>query len=116
MLLDDPCSTQNAGEPGLDPEVVADLAEGHFDLPTPDVPGQDLQRLAGGIGAQQRLRIKATQGIAQQNPADRHDRQPGMAPHGGGGAELDEAIALAIPTRHAHALPPEPVEGALSPP
>ena len=82
-----------------------DRLRSDFDLPTPDVPGEDLQRLTRGIGAQQRLRIEAAQGIAQQNPADRHDGQPGMAPHGGSGAELDEAITFAVPARYAHALP-----------
>src|SRR5579884_1738094 len=75
-----------------------DRLRGDLDLPAPDVPGEDLQRLARGVGAQQRLRIEPAQRIAQQNPADRYDRQPGVVPHGGGGAELDDAI------------PPEPVE------
>lgn len=56
---------------GLAPEVVADRAEGDFDLPTPDVPGEDLQRLTRGIGAQQRLRIEA--------PGDRAAEPSGSA-------------------------------------
>ena len=82
-----------------------DRLRSNFDLPALDIPADDLQRFAGGIGTQQRLGIEPALGIAQQNPADRHDGQPGMAPEGGRRTELDEAIALTVPARHADALP-----------
>ena len=63
---------------GLDPEVVAHLAEGDVDLPAPDIPSEDLQRFARRIGAKESLRIEPAHRIAQQNPADWHDRQSGM--------------------------------------
>ena len=68
---------------GLDAEMVAHLAEGDLHLPALDEPADDLQRVAGGIGAQQGLRVEAALGVAQQHPADRHDRQAGVAPDGG---------------------------------
>ena len=79
---------------GLDAEMVADLAEGDLHLPALDEPAQDLQRVLVGIGAEQGLRVEAAPGVAQQHPADRHDRQPGVAPDGGAGADLDDALAL----------------------
>jgi hypothetical protein len=82
---------------GLDAKMIAHLAEGHLHLPALDEPAHDLQRVARGIGAEQGLRVEAMPGIAQQHPADRHDRQAGVAPHSGGGADLDGSVALAIP-------------------
>src|SRR3954447_24327860 len=37
---------------GLDAEVVTDVPEGDFHLPALDEPGQDLQRIAGEVGAE----------------------------------------------------------------
>ncbi|MDF2975195.1 MAG: hypothetical protein K0R61_5645 [Microvirga sp.] len=59
---------------GLDAEMVTHLAERDLHLPALDKPADDLQRLAGGIGAQQCLRVEAVQGIAQQHPTDGQDR------------------------------------------
>jgi hypothetical protein len=40
------------------------------------------------LGAQQSLRREATEGIAQQHPANRHDGTATVAPHCGRKAEL----------------------------
>ena len=60
---------------GLDAQVVAHLAEGDFELPSLDEPADDLQRLLRQVGAEQGLRVEVPAGVAQQHPADRHDRQ-----------------------------------------
>ena len=73
---------------GLDAEVVAHLAEGDFQLPALDEPADDLQRLLRQVGAEQRLWFEAAAGVAQQHPADRHDRQAAVTPDGGVRAEL----------------------------
>ncbi len=60
----------------------------------------------GRVGAEQGLRVEAALvGVAHQNPADRDGRHPTVAPDGGVGADLDGALALAIPARHGHAPP-----------
>ena len=53
--------------PGFHAEVVADLAEGDFELPALDEPANGLHRLLGWIGAEQGLRIEAPAGIAQRS-------------------------------------------------
>src|SRR3954468_15793174 len=90
---------------GFDAEVVAHLAEGDFELPALDEPADDLQRLLRQVGAEQRLRVEATAGIAQQYPADRHDRHAAVAPDGGIRTDLHDAVALAVPAGHGHPLP-----------
>jgi len=89
----------------LHPEVVAHLAERGLQLPALDKPAQDLHGILGGVGAQQGLRVEVAKGITHQHPADRNDGHPTMAPNGGGGADLDDTLAAAIPTRHRDALP-----------
>src|SRR5215212_5791425 len=90
---------------GLDAEMVAHFAEGDFHLPALDEPADDLQRLASGIGAQQGLRVEAMLRIAQQHPTDRQDWQASMAPDRGGGIDLDDPIALAVPAGYGDPYP-----------
>src|SRR5688500_13616321 len=77
---------------GLDAEMVAHLAERDLHLPAPDVPADDLQRVASGIGAQQGLRVETLLRIAQQHPSrpeasirSRRDRRPWPAKGGSAG-------------------------------
>src|SRR4051812_42263851 len=93
---------------GLDAEVVTDLSEGDLQLPALREPAEDLQRLLRQVGAEQGLWIEAPAGIAQQHPADRHDRQAGMTPDGGVGADLHHTLALAVPVGHGDAWPDRP--------
>ena len=95
---------------GLDAKVVTHLAEGDFELPALDESADDLQRLLRRVGAEQRLRIEAPAGIAQQHPADRYHRHAAVAPDGGVRADLHDAVALAVPANITVALglpPPE---------
>src|SRR3954462_356786 len=48
---------------GLDAEVVTHVPEGDFHLPALDEPGQDLQRIAGEVGAEERLGVEAALGV-----------------------------------------------------
>jgi len=89
----------------LHPEVVAHLAERDFQLPALNKPAQDLHGILGSIGAQQGLRLEPAEGIAHQHPTDRDDGHPAVAPDSGGGADLDDALAAAIPTRYCDAFP-----------
>ena len=89
----------------LHTQMGAGLLEGDLDLPAQDEPADDLQGIPRGIGAQQGLRREASEGIAQQHPADWHDRLSAMAPHGRCRAELDQPIPFAIPARHRNAAP-----------
>jgi hypothetical protein len=57
------------------------------------------------VGAEQGLRPEPVLGIADQHPADWHDGHSTMAPYGGRGGDLDEALALTIPTRNHQGLP-----------
>src|SRR3954471_13138922 len=63
---------------GLDAEVVADLSEGDLQLPALREPADDLQRLLCQVGAEQGLWVEALARVAQQHPADRHNRQAAM--------------------------------------
>jgi len=85
--------------------MVAHLAEGHLQLPTLDEPPDDLQRVLRRLGAQQRLWVEALERVAQQHPADRHRRHPGMPPDGGAGVDLHGPVSLAVPAGHGHAPP-----------
>ena len=81
------------------------LRKDYFELPALDKPADDLQRLLRQVGAEQRLRIEAAAGIAQQYPADRHDRHAAVTPDGGIRADFHHAVALAIPAGHDNPLP-----------
>jgi site-specific DNA recombinase len=81
------------------------LRKDYFHLPTLDEPADDLQRHPALVGAEQRLRVEAPMRVAQQHPADRHDRHAGVAPDGGAGVDLHDPLALAVPARHGHAPP-----------
>src|SRR4051812_8366797 len=70
-----------------------------------DGPGEDLQRIAGEVGTEEGLWVEAALGVSEEHPADRHGGPPSMVPNGGGGVDLDGALAPAIPTRHRDALP-----------
>src|SRR3954447_15030560 len=89
----------------LDAEVVAHLPEGDLHPPAADEPADDPQRVARRIGAEQDLGVEAAPRVAQQHPADRHDRRAGVAPHGGAGADLDHALSLAVPAGHGDLRP-----------
>ena len=91
---------------GLDAKMGSGFLERDLDLPALHEPAQDLLRRAGEAGAQQSLRLEPAERIAHQHPADRHDWQAGVTPHGGGRAELDDAFTHAIPSGHHHLLPP----------
>lgn len=85
--------------------MIAYFSECDFELPALDKPVDDPEWVAGGIGAKQGLWIEASMGIAQQHPADRHDRHTAVIPDSGGGMDLHEALTLTIPTRHRDAPP-----------
>jgi hypothetical protein len=85
--------------------MVAHLAEGDLHLPAPDDPADDLQRVAGGIGAEQGLWVEAVLRIAQQHPTDRQDWQASLAPNRGSGTDLNDALPLPVPRGHGHPLP-----------
>ena len=44
--------------------------------------------------------VEAAPRVARQHPADRHHRQAGVAPYGGGGAGLGGPVAPAVPAGH----------------
>src|SRR5215212_8431623 len=66
---------------------------------------RSVQSRACGSKRRRGSRSSTQAGVAQQHPADRHDRQPSMAPDGIPRADLDEPVALAIPAGHGHAPP-----------
>src|SRR4051794_24766293 len=78
---------------GLDAEVVTHFPEGDFHLPALDEPGEDLQRIASEVGAEEGLWVEAALGVSEEHPADRHGGPPSMVPNGGGGVDLDGALA-----------------------
>src|SRR4051795_3165776 len=62
-----------SGSPAGSGARTAGGARGGPLLPARAEPGGDLQRLPGGIGAEQRLWVEAVQGIAQQPPTNGQD-------------------------------------------
>ena len=81
----------------FDPEVVAHLAERGLHLPALDEPAQHLHGVLNQISAEQGLCVELAERVADQHPPDRHDGHPGMAPKGGGAADLDGALVPALP-------------------
>jgi len=73
--------------------------------PALDEPAQNLHEVTSLIDAQQGLWVEPAKEVAYQHPADWDDGHPTMAPDGGVGADLDGALALAIPTWHCDVLP-----------
>ena len=82
---------------GLDAEMAPRFGEGDFHLPALDKPAHDLRGRLTGIGARERDGIEVAVGIANEHPSDRHDRAPGMIPHGSGRGVFNSAIGLAVP-------------------
>src|SRR5215203_1551001 len=89
----------------LDAEVGAGLLEGHLHLPASHKPGDDLGGVSREVGAKQSLGRKAVLGIADQDPADRHNRQARVSPDRRGGRDLDPARARPVPAQHDERLP-----------
>ena len=84
----------------LDAEMGAHLLESDLDAPAAHEPGHNLHRVSRKVGAEQRLGLEAVLGIADQHPADRHDGQAAMTPHGGGRGDLDGVLTRAIPAEY----------------
>ena len=80
-------------------KVVAHFSECDFDLPALDEPAQDLDGVLGWIGAKQGLRVELAGRVTHEHPPHRDDGHSAVAPDGGVGADLDVALASAIPAR-----------------
>src|SRR3954469_24874480 len=90
---------------GLNAQMRPGLLERGLQLPTLNEPAQDLVRVLVGVGAEQGLRAELAKRVTHQYPPDRHDGQSSMAPDRGAGAQVNGALAPAIPARHQGVLP-----------
>jgi hypothetical protein len=77
---------------------------------TPDEPPQNIERRRIKVGAQERLRFVLPYWVAHQNVTDRHT-VTGMVPYRGGGDDLEQSFAAAIPPAHQQRLPASPPAG-----
>jgi hypothetical protein len=77
---------------------------------TPDEPPQNIERRRIKVGAQERLRFVLPYWVAHQNATDRHT-VTGMVPYRGGGDDLEQSFAAAIPPAHQQRLPASPPAG-----
>ena len=83
---------------GLDAEVAADLFLGHFHLPAQHEPAQDLGRVGGQVGAQQRLRVELRRrGSRMSTQRMRHGREAAVIPDRRLRDDLDGARPRAVP-------------------
>lgn len=82
---------------GLDAEVGADFAEGHFERPAQDEPGDDLERSGGEVRTEQGLGGKRPARIADEHPADGEGWQARVVPDGGVREELDGPVVCPLP-------------------
>jgi hypothetical protein len=56
-------------------QMPAGLREGDLHLPSPHVVANDLRGREPQIRREERLRVEALEGIAHENPPERHDGQ-----------------------------------------
>src|SRR6202163_494492 len=83
----------------------AGFLEGDFDLPATDEPSEDIARTGVEIGSQKGLGFEFAFGIANEQPADRHQRRAAAIPDGGAAGDFDDAVGSAVPETDAVALP-----------
>src|SRR5215475_6004131 len=81
----------------LYPQMRPRLFECHFHPPASYEPAQNLQGRMPKIGRQQGLRLKLTQWVADQHPANRGRHIPAAIPDGGLGIDFDYALLPAVP-------------------
>lgn len=82
---------------GFDAEMLTDMAQGGFHLPTALEEDQDVERVKAWVSGQERLRVKLARHIADESEANRHRGLSGMIPHGLMGAYLNVAQLVVIP-------------------
>ncbi len=66
----------------LHAQIGAHRLKGHFHGPTPQVPGQERGRRAGGVGTEQGLGLLGLCGVPYQQPAQGHRGLTGVIPEG----------------------------------
>lgn len=89
----------------LNAEMSAGSVERDFHLPAKHEPGQNLLRRRLQVGAQEGLRGKLSQWIADKHPADRDWRQAGMIPDGGLRDDLDRTPRFTVPVLDSERCP-----------
>ena len=85
--------------------MSAYFLESDFDLPTANEPFQNLGRVSGLIGTQQRFRLELAIGITDQDPADGYRRHTTVIPDSRIAGDLDLRRTLSIPIINPDAFP-----------
>src|SRR4028119_1546587 len=108
--------------------MLTHLVKGHFHLPAPCIPGDDLHGIQGGVGAQQCLWLELLLRVADQHPTQCQGWFATVIPDGrvSGDFKLSRLVALvtdlalvpafgnfavmsivgsSIPLRHRYAVP-----------
>jgi site-specific DNA recombinase len=81
------------------------LRKDYFHLPAAHEVAHDGLGAQRRLGGEQCLRIEPAERITHQDPAQGHEGQAGVMPHGGAGGQVDVPRALTVPPDHGHALP-----------
>ena len=69
-------------------EMNPDFLEGHFHLPAPKEPLQDLSGILVELGAEQSASFELAFGVSYQHPTDGHWRQTSVVPNRGAGSDF----------------------------
>ena len=85
-------------------QMASDLGKRDFSRPAANEPAEDIERVCVEISAQECLRLEFSGDVADQHVTDGH-HAAGMMPDGGGGDDVDQALAPAIPACYLEALP-----------
>src|SRR5437868_1538849 len=78
-------------------QMSADFLEGHFNAPTSNNPGQNLQGVGGLVGSEEGGRQEFVKWVTDEYPADRQWVEPRAIPQGAACRQLNDPLASAIP-------------------
>ncbi len=84
--------------------MASDLGKRDFSRPAANEPAEDIERVCVEISAQECLRLEFSGDVADQHVTEGH-HSAGMMPDGGGGDDVDQTLAPAIPACYLEALP-----------
>jgi hypothetical protein len=82
---------------GFYAQMSSHFLESDLDLPTANEPFQNLDRVSGLIGTQQRFRLEPSFGVTDQDPANGYRGHAAVIPNGSIASDLDLRRTLSVP-------------------